>query len=221
LNSNGTIRILVADDHILLREALCDVLEINPDFKVVAQCGDAEQTVARSAEEQPDVAVLDVEMPGSDPVATIRRIRKVSSATRIVILTMHADYRLVQQLFREGIRAFLHKSISRHDLTSAIRSVHTDPNRVVLSMAKEHLGLDVPSAENPLSDREVEILSLVATAMTNRQIASRLAIAEGTVKLHLHNIFRKLNAVSRIDAVNKASAASLIDWPVTSESTQR
>jgi DNA-binding NarL/FixJ family response regulator len=96
LNSNGSIHILVADDHILLREALCDVLEINPDFKVVAQCGDAEQAVALSVEEQPDIAVLDVEMHGNDPVATIRRMRKVSPETRIVILTMHADHRLVQ-----------------------------------------------------------------------------------------------------------------------------
>ncbi|GGW61755.1 response regulator transcription factor [Streptomyces xantholiticus] len=221
MNSNGTIHILVADDHVLLREALCDVLEINPDFKVVAQCGDAEQAVARSAEERPDVAVLDVEMPGNDSVATIRRMRAVSPDTRIVILTMHADHRLVQQLFREGIRGFLHKSISRHALTSAIRSIHADPDRVVLSMAKEHLGLDVPPVAATLSDREVEILSLVATAMTNRQIASRLAIAEGTVKLHLHNVFRKLNAVSRIDAVNKASAASLIDWPATSRGAAR
>jgi DNA-binding NarL/FixJ family response regulator len=124
-------------------------------------------------------------------------------------------------LFREGIRGFLHKSISRHDLTSAIRSIHSDPNRVVLSMTKEHLGFDAPSAQALLSDREVEILSLVATAMTNRQIASRLAIAEGTVKLHLHNIFRKLKAVSRIDAVNKASAASLISWPVMGQSARR
>ncbi|MER5463030.1 response regulator transcription factor [Streptomyces sp. NPDC002668] len=221
MNPDGKIRILVADDHTLLREALCDVLEINPDFEVVAQSGDAAGALSLARRNQPDVAVLDVEMPGNDPVRTVQQIRKFSPSTRIVILSMYADPKLVQQLLQEKVRGYLHKSIGRQELTSAIRSIYRDPNRIVISISHDSLSLAPLSEPNPLSERETEILSLVATAMSNRQIAAQLAIVEGTVKLHLRNIFRKLNAVSRIDAVNKASAASLIAWPAMSQGARQ
>ncbi|MFD4891528.1 response regulator [Kitasatospora sp. NPDC058397] len=208
------IRILVADDHTLLREVLCEVLSAQSDFDVIAQAGDGSDAVALSARIKPDIALLDIEMPGSKPLLTVRRLREASPRTQVIILSMYADPRLIQELLELGIRGYLHKTISQHDLAAAIRGVWQDRDRVILSVTRNSIQLApaVGDAEL-LSTREQEVLGLVAGAMSNRQIAARLSIAEGTVKLHLRNVFRKLDAVSRIDAVNKAVEASLISRP--------
>jgi DNA-binding NarL/FixJ family response regulator len=204
------VRILIADDHTLLREALCDVLRAEPDFQIVAEAGDGESAVTMAASSRPDVALLDIEMPGNRPVETVRRLHDASPDTHVIILSMYADSALIQELLGQGIRGYLHKSVSRQDLASAIRAVCRDADRVVISVSREGAKRVNAPASGPLSAREQEVLTLVADAMSNRQIAGQLSITEGTVKRHLRNIFGKLGAVSRIDAVNKAVAASLI-----------
>jgi two-component system, NarL family, nitrate/nitrite response regulator NarL len=207
----STIRIVMADDHTLLREAICDVLVTEQDFRVVGTAQDGEETVALAARVRPDVVLLDIEMPRTQPRTTVARLLRSAPGCKVIILSMHDDPALVHDLLQAGVSAYLHKSVSRHDLVGAIRSAQRDDRRVTLSVSRETAVQPGEPVRSILSPREREILGLVAQALSNRQIGSRLRITEGTVKRHLRNIFGKLEAVSRIDAVNKATAASMIN----------
>jgi DNA-binding NarL/FixJ family response regulator len=206
-------RVIVADDHTMFREALQEVLESHPDIDVVDTAGSADEAVARTARWRPDIVLLDVQMPGGDATATVRRLREVSAETRVVVLSMHDAPRLVHELLREGVSAYLHKSASREELLSTIGSIRADSSRVIVSVARTSLASGGNGPEEGLSDREREVLVLVAQALSNAQIATRLKISQGTVKRHLRNVFTKLGAVSRIDAVNKAVSGLLITPP--------
>ncbi|ATL65633.1 response regulator [Nocardia terpenica] len=214
--SDTMIRILVADDHTLLRDALCDLLRSEPDFEIVAQAGTGTATVQLAAEHRPDVLLLDIEMPESNPPETVRRLLTNQPTLRIIVLSMHDEQQLVHQLLSLGVRGYLNKGTERQTLVSAIRqSVVEGPRTVTLSVSPDSLRARAEEPEDPgtLSMREREVLALVAEALSNRQIAGRLGITEGTVKRHLRNIFTKLDAVSRIDAVNRAMERSLIGGP--------
>lgn len=207
------IRILVADDHTLLREALCEVLRADPGLRIVAQAGDGDATVRMARAHRPDVVLLDIEMPNHDPPATVRRLLAEDPGLRIIVLSMYDGPDTVQNLLALGVCGYLHKSATRGTLVSAIRA-HADdgPRTVTLSVSSQSLRR--AEAEPPgaavLSAREAQVLAFVAEALSNRQIGSRLGITEGTVKRHLRNIYGKLEATSRIDAVNKAEARGLI-----------
>ncbi|MEU0203854.1 MULTISPECIES: response regulator transcription factor [unclassified Streptomyces] len=212
-----TVRILVADDHALLREALCGLLRSEPGFEVVAQAGSGTETVRLAAQHRPDVVVLDIEMPENDPATTVRRLLGQDPSLRVIVLSMYDDQPLVRELLSEGISGYLHKSTGRETLVSAIRERDTSARRrVTLSVSVESFDQQPPRTVGPgdLSARELQVLACVADALSNRQIAGRLGIAESTVKRHIQNIFAKLDAVSRIDAVNKATARSLIPAPL-------
>jgi two-component system, NarL family, nitrate/nitrite response regulator NarL len=193
------IRIVIVDDHTLLREALGDVLRVEPDIAVVGQAGDAGEAVAVVRRTQPDIVLLDMEIPGGQPAEVTRRLAEASPHSRMIVLTMYDSPALVRDMLDLGVHGYLHKSVSRLDLAEAIRGVHHG-ERIVLSVSPEVKDAD----PGVLSTREREVIALVAEALSNRQIAARLHITEGTVKRHLRNIFDKLGAVSRIDAVNKA-----------------
>lgn len=205
------VGILVVDDHTLMREALRDMLNLEPDFEIVSAVGDGRTAVRLAGRLQPDVILLDVGMPDNHPPTTVRALMQASPRSKVVILTMYDDVQLIQSMLEVGVSAFLHKSISRLDLTSVIRGTMTRNPMVTVSVPQ---ATPIPPTPPPailpaveLSSREREVLALVAQALTNRQVAVRLAITEGTVKRHLRNIFDKLGAVSRIDAVNRATAA--------------
>jgi DNA-binding NarL/FixJ family response regulator len=202
----GSVRILIVDDHALVREGLHRILQAQEDMQVVGEAGNSQAAVALAAREQPDIVLLDVEIPGGEATATVRQLRDASPGSRVIILSMHEGPRLVQALLSAGICGYLLKSIHWQELVLAIRTVYSDRDRVVLGVSGESLrNVRQESGDVALSAREMEILGLVGQALSNGQIASRLSLKEATVKRHLRNIFIKLGAVSRIDAVNKAT----------------
>jgi DNA-binding NarL/FixJ family response regulator len=160
---------------------------------------------------RPDIVILDIEIPGDEPTVTVSRIRALSPATQVVVLSMYDSAELLRQLITAGIRGYLLKTVDRHELFAAIRGVHRGSGSMMISVSPESLALLHGTSEVALSAREREILGMVAQAMSNIQISHRLDITEATVKRHLRNIFVKLGAVSRIDAVNKAIEAQLIN----------
>jgi DNA-binding NarL/FixJ family response regulator len=210
------IAIVIVDDHALFRDGLREILQTQHDMRVVGEAGDSASAVTLAADKQPDIVLLDVEIPGAEVTATASQIRNRSPRSRILILSMHEGPQLVQALLETGIRGYLLKSIRWQELVVAIRAVHSDGDRVVLGVSRESLAR-VHQGPSPgiLSAREIEVLELVAQALSNSQIASRLNLTEATVKRHLRNIFAKLGAVSRLDAVNKSrewQQGLNIDW---------
>jgi DNA-binding NarL/FixJ family response regulator len=199
------ISVLLVDDHALVREGVRGILERQPDITVIGEAEDSTSAVAAAAAQQPEIVLLDVDIPGGDVTTTVEKIRSSSPASRIIILSMYEGPQLVQALLACGISGYLLKSIHWQELVAALRAVHSDSGRIVLGISRESLGY-VPQeeAQQALSAREIEILDLVAEALSNGQIAARLQLTEATVKRHLRNIFAKLGAVSRLDAVNKA-----------------
>ena len=207
---NG-IDVLVVDDHTLFREALSEMLDRVPDLTVRSA---ASGTEALGLPEPPDVVLLDVEIPGERATVTLGGLRARHPSVPVVMLSIHDDPRTVQDTLAAGAAGYLLKSVTREELVTAVRNACDDPGRSRLSISRDTLTrIAAGGAAGPLSRRECEVLRLVADAMTNGQIGARLSISEGTVKRHLRNIFVKLHAVSRIDAVNKAIAANILPTP--------
>jgi DNA-binding NarL/FixJ family response regulator len=209
-NRHSRLRIVLICDYALLRELVREALEGEPDIAVVEDTASCASGILTCKEEQPDVVLLDV--PSRLVAEGVRGIRSASPATRILLVSSRDDPVLVRQMLDSGVRGFLSKSVSRHDLVSSIRTVCADDIRVVLHVSVGALTsvASAPSYSKALTKRELEILSLVSEAMSNRQISRQLAIAEGTVKRHLGIIFTKLEARSRLEAVNKAVSSGLI-----------
>jgi DNA-binding NarL/FixJ family response regulator len=207
------VRILLVDDHTLFRDGLKEILTTVEDFDVVGEAGDAGEAVSGAAEIIPDVVLLDVQLPGGDVTSTVRRIRQVSPHSQVIILSMYDSAELLHGLLALGISGYLVKNATRHELVSAIRSSLERDGRVVLSVSRHAIAPNGTPPAAPLSPRELEVLALAGQAMSNAQIARQLFLTEATVKRHLRNIFGKLEAVSRIDAVNKAIEAGLLPAP--------
>jgi DNA-binding NarL/FixJ family response regulator len=198
--------ILIVDDHALVREGVRGILETQKDLHVVGEASDSATTITIANAQQPDVILLDVEIPGGDATATVRQILECSPRSRVIILSMYEGPQLVDDLLTAGVRGYLLKSIHWEELVMAIRTVIADGDRVVLGVSRESLRPPRHGVgEEALSAREREVLALVGDALSNRQIAARLSLTEATIKRHLRNIFIKLGAVSRLDAVNKST----------------
>jgi DNA-binding NarL/FixJ family response regulator len=194
--------IVIVDDHALLREGLREILQ---------RQADSATAVDLAAREHPDVVLLDVEIPGGTAISTVSEIRSRSPGSAVIILSMYEGPQLVQAMLAAGIRGYLLKSVHWQELVAAIRAIRTDRQRVVLGVSRESLTyIQQGRLASTLSDREREVVALVAEALSNGQIASRLSLTEATVKRHLRNIFVKLGAVSRIDAANKAADLGLL-----------
>ncbi|MEO3786710.1 response regulator transcription factor [Actinocorallia sp. B10E7] len=205
--------IVLVDDHVLFREGVRRLLEQEPDLSVVGEAGDSREALELITGMRPHLVLLDVEIPGAEVTETVRAIKEVNPDTCVIVLSMYDESSLVRRLIDMGISGYLLKSVSSRELIAAIRTCATGGDRLLLAVSRESM-VRPPEPRDPcdslLSRREREVLELTAQAMSNSQIASRLFVAEATVKRHLHNAFRKLGAVSRIDAVNKAKAAAII-----------
>ncbi|MGH3934065.1 MAG: response regulator, partial [Pseudonocardiaceae bacterium] len=202
---------VLVDDHTLFREGLAELLASDTIFDVVAQGSNSADALALVAQHRPDVVLVDVEMPGPGARETVSRLRQEHPGTQVIVLTMHDKPELVVELLDQGAAAYLVKTIARQELIAAVRSVVTSRGSILLSVSRRTINqLDKPHSKVRLSARELEVLELTALAMSNAQIGRHLVITEGTVKRHLTNIYAKLGAVSRVDAIRKATAAGLI-----------
>ncbi|MGX6608397.1 response regulator [Micromonosporaceae bacterium Da 78-11] len=210
MNPARPISVLVADDHALFRDGLRSILAADGRLRVVGEAADAASAVAAATAHRPDIVLLDVMMGVSHVQDTVRQIRAAAPASNVVILTMHEDSQLLHEVLSLGVRGYLLKTVRWAELVSSLIMVAESPDRVVISVSPSTVTRATPTMKVPLSPRELQILKLVAQAMNNAQIATRLSLTEATVKRHLHNVFKKLDAVSRIDAVNKARAGGLI-----------
>lgn len=215
-----SVRVLLVDDHTLFREGLAELLNAEADVHVVGQAGDSITAGRMAADLQPSAILLDVEMP-YDPVrVTIGRLLAVSPVSRILVLTMHDDLVLAQEALAAGARGFLVKTATRNELINALRAV-IQLDKIVISLPGRSQDQLNALSSNLLSCREHQVLEAASHALSNAQIATQLGITEGTVKRHLTNIYAKLGAVSRLDAVNKALAAGLIRGPDRGTATSR
>jgi DNA-binding NarL/FixJ family response regulator len=208
-----SITSIVVDDHTLFRDGVRELLATEPDIRVVGEGRNGEDAVTLASRLQPDVVLLDVEMPGPSPRLVIPQVRAASPDSRIIILTMHSDLGLAYELMGLGARAYLVKDVSREQLFAAVRTVMHDDQRTILASGRDSFNdlFESSVADRPaLTGREQAVLALAARAMTNSEIGAALFIAEGTVQRHLSNVYRKLGAAGRLDALNKAVALRLI-----------
>jgi DNA-binding NarL/FixJ family response regulator len=208
------ISIAVVDDHQLFRDGLVELLQTVTELQVTAQGATGPEAIALAERAKPDVVILDVELPGDGPGPTIKSIRAVSPNTRVVILTMHDEPALLLELIDAGASAYLLKSADRLELATAIRRAARRDDTVLVAVARSSvLGLARQtrvSTTSPISLRESEVIALLGQAKSSRDIAKALFISEGTVKRHLTNIYAKLGAKSRLDAVRKAEELGLL-----------
>lgn len=198
-----TRTVVLADDHALFRKGVRALIE--RDFDIVGEASDGNTAVRLAEDTTPDVLLLDVEMPGPPAEQTIRTVRRRSPRTAVVILTMHTDAVLQRQLSRAGASAFANKSISESALRHLIATAQPQP-----AASPD----EAPHKNRPdgvLTERELEVIKMIAQAYTNREISMRLNITEGTVKRHTTNIYAKLGATSRIDAVRKVVRLNLLE----------
>jgi len=216
------IRVAVVDDHELFRSGLIELLESTADISVVAEGATGRDAIALTGEYSPNVILLDIEMPGPGAAATIRKIAEINAATRVVILTMHDDPDFVRELLEAGAAGYLVKSAGRTELVAAITAAHRDASSVLLAVSRRTAAaftrrIDQDNTHS-LSPREVEVVRLLSSALSNHEIAKTLYISDATVKRHLANIYAKLDASSRIDAVRRAAHLGIVVHPFSEAS---
>ena len=215
------IRVLIVDDQMLMRQGLQTLLDLENDIQVVGQASDGTEAVAIVAQTKPDVVLMDVRMPRLNGVEATRQIRGQTPQTQVIILTTFDDDEYVFEGLRAGAMGYLLKDVSAEDLTDAIRRVARGEALIQPSIARKvvsefaRLGAETkkPDADellDPLSERELEILKLIAQGMSNREIAATLFITEGTAKNHISNILSKLGVRDRTQAVLRAQELGLV-----------
>lgn len=198
-----TIRILLADDHTVLREATAELIDNQPDMAVVAQAGTGEETISLAKENQPDVVIMDIAMPRVDGVEATRRIKAECPDVKVVVLSAHQDVDHVLTLLEEGATSYLPKTVDLNELLGAIRKSNRGESVLPTSVASivvRHLSGQLDKEEKPLTSREIEVLSLVAKGLTNKAIAKKLHLSPRTIETHLTHIYKKLDVESRTEA---------------------
>jgi len=211
------IRVLVVDDQALFREALHTLLSVQPDIKVVGEAGNGEEALRMIADSQPDVVLMDLQMPVMDGVAATRRIQAEHPTSRVIVLTTFDDDEYVFEGLRAGAIGYLLKDVSAQKLVEAIHSAAQGDSflqpsiaaKVVAEFARHSAAPAQPLVE-PLTSRELDILRRMAEGLSNREIADQLVITEGTVKNHVTNILGKLGVRDRTQAALKAKELRLI-----------
>jgi DNA-binding NarL/FixJ family response regulator len=199
------IRVLLADDHVVLREATADLIDHQPDMSVVGQAGTGEETVALARELRPDVIVMDIAMPHLDGLTATRQVIAEYPAVKVLVLTAHEDAEHVIPLLKAGATGYLPKTVALNELLDAIRATSRDESVLppsVASVVVRHLAGRTSSApDDNLTSREMQVLRLLSEGLSNHQMARRLDLSVRTVESHLTHIYAKLGVGSRTEAV--------------------
>ncbi len=218
------IRILLADDHPIVREGLRAVLETQTDFEVIAECATGDEALRLSLALHPDMLLLDLEMPVMDGVETIRRLRQLSDAPRIIVFTAFDNDERIIHAIQAGADGYLLKGAPREEIFNALRVTMQGGSLLqplVASKLLRHVGQQQVQGTPPrqvakvppmeaLTERELEVLYLLAQGMPNKEIAAHLIISERTAKFHVSSIMGKLGATNRTEAVSLAAQRGLI-----------
>jgi two-component system, NarL family, response regulator LiaR len=207
-----TIKILLVDDHTVVRSGLSKFLMVNKDFKLVGEASDGDEAVKMASLHKPDVILMDLAMPGKDGITATREIKQKYPSVKVIALTSFSDQNMVQGALQAGATGYLQKNVTAAELASAIRSAFegkmTLSSEAVQALANSTAQPQI--AGNTLTERERDVLRCMVDGMNNNEIAEKLVISLGTVKFHISNIFQKLGVDSRVEAVKMAMEQKLI-----------
>jgi len=213
------IRVLIADDHALLRESMRSLIDSQDDMEVVGEACNGEEAVRLGSELKPDIAVMDIVMPVMNGIEASKEIKKASPGTAILILTAYDDVQYVMGLLEAGAAGYLLKSSRGRDVVTAIRTVRAGESvlhpSIIAKLLERAMGMPVEGdglkRKESLTEREIEVLKLAADGMSNKEIAQNLSVTVRTVKAHLSNMFCKMDVASRTEAILKAIREGWLD----------
>ncbi len=208
----GKIRILIADDHAMVREGTRQILEQEKDLTVVAEAGDGEEAVRSAGTFKPDVAIMDIAMPRLDGIGATKQIKALYPSIAVLILSAYDDDQFVISFLEAGAAGYLLKSVRGRELVNAVRAVYAGESVLHPAIARKVLNRFVPAAGNLarreaselLSEREMDVLKLAAKGLRSEDIAHELSLSLRTVQNHLNHVFNKLRVSSRTEAVVRA-----------------
>ena len=211
-----SIRLVLADDHPIVLDGLETLFRLEPDFDVAARCVNGEETVVAVRRHRPDVLVLDIHMPRKDGLAVLRDLQQDKLPTKVVLLAAVLEEDEVLEAMRLGVRGMVLKELAPQMVVQCVRKVHAGEqwlekhavSRVMDSLLRREAG--EREAANVLTPREIEMVGMVARGLRNKEMSKRLAISEGTVKIHLHHIYRKLKVENRVELILYAQSKRLV-----------
>jgi len=209
-DKGGEISVVLADDHNLIRAGLRTMLEAEDGLRVIGEAGDAAAAAKLVADRRPDVLVMDLQMPGADPLADVRRLREHAPAAAVVVLTMRSDPRSARDLLRAGAAAYVLKQSAERKLSEAIRAAADGGSYIDPELGGALAKLEADPLES-LSERERELLRLVALGYTNREIGERVYLSVRAIEVNRAKLMEKLGIASRPDLVRFAIEHGVID----------
>jgi DNA-binding NarL/FixJ family response regulator len=207
MKDSGKIRVFCVDDHPIVRDGIAAIINLQPDMVLAGAAATGGEALERFFELRPDVALVDLQLPDMSGFDLIKKIKDKSPNARIIVLSSHEGDVDIQRALEAGAQGYVVKGIVREELLESIRSVHAGKRRLPAAVAQklaEHM------ADEAISPRELEVLSLMAAGKRNKEISSELSIAEDTVKMHVRNILSKLQVNDRTEAVTVALRRGII-----------